>query len=180
MGGMIVKGREYRFTTFLDRELSLVAERAAFPRVKALHEGFPNTARISPVRERSIVTRAYIKMQEPRLNRTLHAPAAHTGTPAWSLKPIGRVQSPRLRSIKASRARVLDRFSAETAQRVRVRDLWTRYVAKQVASYVRCHSSVRAIISSSVQEVGPTWPLNCGYHLRTGGVEARNDACHSA
>ena len=30
----------------------------------------------------STVTRAYIKMQEPRLSRTLHAPAVHTGTPA--------------------------------------------------------------------------------------------------
>ena len=28
------------------------------------------------------------------------------------------------------------------------------------------------------QEVGPTWPLHCGYHLRTGGVEALNDVCH--
>ena len=36
----------------------------------------------------------------------------------------------------ASRARVLDRFSTERAHRVRVGDLWTRYVAKQVASYV--------------------------------------------
>ena len=82
MGGKIVKGREYLFTTFLDRESSLVAVRATFPRVKTLQEGSPNTARISPVREGSIVTRAYIKMQESRLNRTLHAPAAHTGTPA--------------------------------------------------------------------------------------------------
>ena len=32
--------------------------------------------------------------------------------------------------------RVLDRFSAERAQRVRVGHLWTRYDAKQVASYV--------------------------------------------
>ena len=82
--------------------------------------------------------------------------------------------------MKASRARVLDRFSAERAQRVRVGDLWTQYVAKYVASYVRGCSSVRAIISSSAQEVGATWPLHCGYLLRTGGVEALNDACHSA
>ena len=79
--------------------------------------------------------------------------------------------------MKASRVRVLDRFSAERAQRLRVGDLWTRYVAKQVA--IRGRSSIRAIISSSAQEVGPTWPLHCGYHLRTGDVEALNDACHS-
>ena len=71
-------------------------------------------------------------------------------------------------------------FSAERAQREQVGDLWTRYITKQVASYVRGHSSVRAIISSSAQEVGPTWLLHCGYHLRTGGVEALNDVCHSA
>ena len=55
-------------------------------------------------------------------------------------------------------------------------------MAKQVASYVCGRSSVHvwAIISSSAQEVGPTWPLHCGYHLRTGGVEALNDACHWA
>ena len=29
----------------------------------------------------STITRAYIIMQEPRLSRTLHAPAVHTGTP---------------------------------------------------------------------------------------------------
>ena len=38
--------------------------------------------------------------------------------------------------MKASRARVLNRFSAERALRVRVGDLWTRYVAEQAASYV--------------------------------------------
>ena len=71
-------------------------------------------------------------------------------------------------------------FSAERAQREQVGDLWTRYITKQVASYVRGHSSIRAIISSSAQEVGPTWLLHCGYHLRIGGVEALNDVCHSA
>ena len=52
MSGMMVKGRDYRFTTFQARESSLVAERAAFP-VKMLQEieGVPNIARISPVRE---------------------------------------------------------------------------------------------------------------------------------
>ena len=39
----------------------------------------------------NVTTRAYIKMQEPRLSRTLHAPAVAT---QWhtslSLKPIGR------------------------------------------------------------------------------------------
>ena len=62
-----------------------------------------------------------------------------------SLKPIGRTvakietyseDESGTRPTKASRARVLDRFSAERAQRVRVGDLWTRFVAKQVASYV--------------------------------------------
>ena len=52
-----------------------------FPPSQNSTRGVPNTARNLPVREESIVTRAYIKMQEPRLSRTLHAPAAHTGTP---------------------------------------------------------------------------------------------------
>ena len=55
-----------------------------------------------------------------------------------------------------------------------------RKTIRQLASYVCGRSSVWAIISSSAQEVGPTWPLHCGYHLRTGGVEALNDACHLA
>ena len=39
-------------------------------------------------------------------------------------------------------------------------------------------SSYVAVVAYG-QEVSPTWPLHCGY-LRTGGVEALNDACHSA
>ena len=38
MDGMIVEGRDYRFTMFHDHKSSLVAERAAFP-VKMLQEG---------------------------------------------------------------------------------------------------------------------------------------------
>ena len=59
-------------------------------------------------------------------------------------------------------------------------ETWTWYVAKEVASYVRGRSSMRAILFSSAQEVGLTWRLHCGYHLRRGGVEDLNDACHSA
>ena len=50
MDGMIVDGRDHCFTTFQAQESSLVAERAAFP-VKCCKRGFPNTGRISPVRE---------------------------------------------------------------------------------------------------------------------------------
>ena len=37
MDGMVVEGRDYRFTTFQARESSLVAKRAAFP-VKMLQD----------------------------------------------------------------------------------------------------------------------------------------------
>ena len=48
MDVMMVEERDYRFTIFLALELSLVAERAAFPS-KCYKRGLPNIARTLPV-----------------------------------------------------------------------------------------------------------------------------------